>query len=49
MREEVRAAAAYGWTIAEPSFDWPTLLANKDREIARLNGVYERILVNNGV
>jgi glutathione reductase (NADPH) len=25
-------------------FDWNTLLANKDREIARLNGVYERVL-----
>ncbi len=49
VRDEVRDAAAFGWTIAEPSFDWPTLLANKDREIARLNGVYERILVDNGV
>ena len=49
MRDEIRDAAAFGWTIAEPSFDWKTLLANKDREIARLNGVYERVLVNNGV
>ncbi len=49
MRDEIRDAAAYGWTIAEPSFDWQTLLANKDREILRLNGVYERILVNNEV
>jgi glutathione reductase (NADPH) len=49
VRDEIRDAAAFGWTIAEPSFDWKTLLANKDREIARLNGVYERILLNNGV
>ena len=28
----------------EPRFDWTTLLANKDREIARLNAVYERVL-----
>src|SRR6185295_7027802 len=28
---------------------WPTLIANKDREIARLNGVYERVLSNAGV
>ena len=49
VREEIHDAAAYGWTISEPSFDWKTLLANKDREIARLNAVYERILVNNGV
>ena len=32
-----------------PSFDWQTLLANKDREIARLNGVYERVLRSAGV
>jgi len=42
-------AAAYGWTAGEPRFDWPTLLANKDREIARLNGVYERALTGVGV
>ena len=42
-------AAAYGWSVGEPRFDWKTLLANKDREIARLNGVYERVLVNAGV
>jgi glutathione reductase (NADPH) len=35
--------------VGEPRFDWPTLLRNKDREIARLNGVYERVLVNAGV
>jgi len=49
VRDEIRDAAAFGWRIAEPSFDWKTLLANKDREIARLNAVYERVLVNNGV
>ena len=35
--------------MGEPRFDWPTLLANKDREIARLNGVYERVLQLAGV
>jgi glutathione reductase (NADPH) len=48
-REDFHLAAAYGWTVGEPRFDWTTLLANKDREIARLNGVYERVLVNAGV
>ncbi|HLK86474.1 MAG TPA: glutathione-disulfide reductase [Candidatus Binataceae bacterium] len=42
-------AAGYGWTVGERSFDWQTLIANKDREIARLNGVYEKVLVDNGV
>ena len=43
-REEFEIAQAYGWTTGEPKFDWPTLLANKDKEIARLNAVYERVL-----
>ncbi len=44
FREEFEVARAYGWSAGEPRFDWPTLLANKDREILRLNGVYERVL-----
>jgi glutathione reductase (NADPH) len=48
-REDFQIAKSYGWTVGETSFDWKTLLANKDREIARLNGVYERVLVNAGV
>lgn len=31
------------------SFDWPTLKANKNREIARLNGIYQTMLTNAGV
>jgi glutathione reductase (NADPH) len=48
-REEFEVARAYGWTSGEPRFDWATLLANKDREIARLNGVYEKLLADVGV
>jgi glutathione reductase (NADPH) len=33
-------AAGYGWTVPQPSFDWPTLIANKDLEIARLERAY---------
>jgi glutathione reductase (NADPH) len=46
--EHFEDAAGYGWKIAEPSFDWPTLIANKDREIARLEAVYRRGLDNAG-
>ena len=46
FREEFEVARAYGWTAEKPLFDWKTLLTNKDREIARLNGVYERVLTN---
>ena len=49
FREDFEIARGYGWTVGEPRFDWPTLLRNKDREIARLNAVYERVLVNAGV
>ena len=49
FREDFEVARGYGWTVGEPRFDWPTLLKNKDREIARLNAVYERVLVNAGV
>jgi glutathione reductase (NADPH) len=47
-REDFHVAQSFGWTLGEPKFDWPTLLANKDREIARLNGVYESVLTKAG-
>ncbi|TFH29087.1 MAG: glutathione-disulfide reductase, partial [Myxococcales bacterium] len=37
---DLEDARGYGWS-AESKFDWVTLRANKDREIARLNGIYE--------
>lgn len=38
--DEFEDAAGYGWTVPPPSFDWRTLIANKDREIARLEAAY---------
>src|SRR5215469_9028020 len=38
--EEFEDAAGYGWTVNEPTFDWPTLIRNKDREIDRLEMAY---------
>jgi glutathione reductase (NADPH) len=49
FREDFEIAAGFGWTVGEPRFDWATLLANKDREIARLNAVYENVLAKAGV
>ena len=37
---EFEDAAGYGWSVEEPVFDWGTLIANKDREIARLEAAY---------
>jgi glutathione reductase (NADPH) len=48
VRADLKEASDFGWSIPEPTFDWTRLLANKDREIDRLNGVYERALVNAG-
>jgi len=49
FREDFEDARGFGWTVGEGRFDWPTLIANKDVEIRRLNGVYERMLKNAGV
>ena len=49
VRGEIEDARSFGWTAGELRFDWPTLIANKDREIARLNGIYERLLAGAGV
>jgi glutathione reductase (NADPH) len=40
VRHEIDDAAGFGWTIASATFDWPTLIANKDKEIARLEAAY---------
>src|SRR5215472_16760563 len=42
-------AAGYGWTVPKPLFDWNTLIANKDREIARLESAYIATLEAAGV
>ena len=40
VRHEIDDAAGFGWTIASATFDWPTLIANKDKEIDRLEAAY---------
>ncbi|WP_425316077.1 glutathione-disulfide reductase [Stutzerimonas chloritidismutans] len=47
--EDIGQAQGYGWTIDGATFDWKTLIANKNREIQRLNGIYRSILVDSGV
>ncbi|KAG4080986.1 hypothetical protein HA402_010157 [Bradysia odoriphaga] len=47
--EDFEQAQGFGWTTGQPSFDWPALIANKNREIERLNGIYRKLLVNSGV
>jgi len=47
--EDFEDAAGFGWSVGERSFDWARLIENKDREIARLNTVYARLLDDAGV
>ncbi len=46
--EHFEDSAGYGWTVGETAFDWPALIANKDKEIARLEGLYRKGLENAG-
>ncbi len=46
--EDFEDAAGYGWSLAAPSFDWPTLVAAKDRQIDQLNAAYIRNLERSG-
>jgi len=42
--DEFEDAAGYGWTAPEPTFHWPTLIANVNREVARLEAAYTATL-----
>src|SRR6185312_12633928 len=44
FRDDFEDAEGYGWTTKGTRFDWPTLKANKDREVKRLEGVYRRLV-----
>jgi glutathione reductase (NADPH) len=46
--DEQRDAAGFGWQVTPATHDFAALMANKDREIARLNGVYQRLLEGRG-
>jgi glutathione reductase (NADPH) len=49
FRGEFEDAAGFGWTVPHATFDWATLIANKDKEIARLETVYGSLLERAGV
>ena len=48
ISHEIADAAGFGWTIRSASFDWPSLIANKDKEIARLEAAYTANLESSG-
>jgi glutathione reductase (NADPH) len=46
--DEFADAEGFGWTVSGAEFDWPTLIANKDKEIARLEAAYTATLERAG-
>ena len=48
-QDEFKLSRSFGSDVEAKSFDWNTLIANKNTEIERLNGIYEKLLVNSGV
>ncbi len=49
VHEDIEDAAGYGWTVESATFNWSGLIANKDKEIERLEAVYQRLLADAGV
>ena len=47
--ENIRDSKGYGWDFGDCKFDWPTLIANKDTEIARLEAMYTANVEKSGV
>ena len=47
--EDFENAQGFGWSSVQPEFSWQTLISNKDKEISRLNGIYQGLLDNAGV
>jgi len=49
FHEDFEDAAGYGWSVPQAEFSWPRLIEAKNREIARLEGIYENLLAKAGV
>jgi glutathione reductase (NADPH) len=49
FRDAFDDAAGFGWSVETPRFDWPRLVAAKEKEITRLEGLYAQNLERGGV
>jgi glutathione reductase (NADPH) len=47
--EDFDDAEGFGWTVESRRFNWTELIASKDKEIHRLNGIYRKLLGDSGV
>ncbi len=48
FKDHFQAAAGFGWTVGKSTFNWPSLIANKNQEIGRLQAVYGNQLQKSG-
>jgi glutathione reductase (NADPH) len=48
FHEHFEDAVGFGWSVGETSFSWEKLIAAKDQEVARLEGLYQKGLTNAG-
>ncbi|MBO0734328.1 MAG: glutathione-disulfide reductase [Methylocapsa sp.] len=49
FKDDFEDAAGFGWSVRPPSFDWPKLVAAKEKEISLLSEVYRANLIKSGV
>ncbi|MDO9049197.1 MAG: glutathione-disulfide reductase [Methylobacter sp.] len=49
FQDQFDAAAGFGWTVGQSTFNWSSLIANKNQEIERLHAVYNNLLQKAGV
>ncbi|WP_375642161.1 MULTISPECIES: glutathione-disulfide reductase [unclassified Bartonella] len=47
--KEFKKSVGFGWKYADPIFSWEKLVAAKNKEISRLEGLYRKGLENNNV
>ena len=48
FQDQFDAAAGFGWTVGQSTFNWSSLIANKNQEIERLHAVYSNRLKKSG-
>jgi len=49
FHDEMEDAKGFGWQVGQTHHNWATLIANKNKEIERLNGIYRNLLNGSGV
>ncbi|MGZ5043843.1 MAG: glutathione-disulfide reductase [Methylobacter sp.] len=49
FQDQFDAAGGFGWTVGQSTFNWSSLIANKNQEIERLHAVYNNLLQKSGV